>query len=149
MRRRTEHALRRPLAFGRAAVVPGDFPLPALNLRNEENLRARRHRLEIAGLVQLAVDRDRGFLLQVLPQPRIQLIHRLQHTAEVLRFHLELPHTTGVAAREARGEHDPGYHISQPTTQPAAVAATSAAPSSACRSPSQWRSRWRPSADRY
>ena len=41
------------------------------------------------------------------PRPGIQVVHRLQHAAQILRLHLELPHAAGVAACEARGEDDP------------------------------------------
>ena len=54
-----------------------------------------------------AVDRDGRLLLQVLTQARKQFVHRLQHAAQVLRLHLELPHAAGVTACEARGEDDP------------------------------------------
>jgi hypothetical protein len=39
--------------------------LPALNLRDEEHLGAGFYGLEIADLVELAIDGDGGFLLQV------------------------------------------------------------------------------------
>jgi hypothetical protein len=67
--------------FSSAKVLPSIFIvnteyfmqvlLPALDPRNEEHFRPRRNRLEIAGLVVFAVDRDRGFFLQVLAQARI------------------------------------------------------------------------------
>src|SRR4051812_7742620 len=70
--------------------------LTALDLRDEEHLGARRDRLEVAGLVDRAVDRDGGLLLQVLAQTGEQPVHLPDNAAEVLRLDLELRHAAGV-----------------------------------------------------
>ncbi len=43
-------------------------------------------RLEIADLVDLAIDRDRGFLLQMLAEPGIEPVQFLDHAAQAFRL---------------------------------------------------------------
>src|SRR5438132_4074921 len=84
--------------------------LAPLQLRDEEDLATRPDRLVIADLVDLAVDRDRGLLDQMLAEPRIELVHRLDDAAQVLGLDLELAHTAGVAPAETGSERDPRRH---------------------------------------
>src|SRR5579863_718857 len=62
----------------------------AFELGDEENLAARPHRLEIGGLVMdRAVDRDGGFFDEMLAEPGIEPVERLQDVAHRLRLDVE------------------------------------------------------------
>src|ERR1700722_5136204 len=125
--------------------------LPTLNARNEEHLRTGGHRLEIAGLVQFAIDRDGCLFLERVTQARKHRLHRLDHPSEIGFFNLELPHTVGVFACEARGEGDRGRHdrvTCRPTSPPERAEATSAGGACVCEMPTRSRWRWQPSADK-
>src|SRR5579862_2564925 len=84
-------AARRPPWAGSAAFELGD----------EEDFAALTDRLVVSDLVDLAVDRDGGFFLQVLAEAGIAPIHFLNHVAQDLCLDLELPHAAGVAPAEA------------------------------------------------
>jgi len=86
----------------------------SFELGDEEDLGARAERLEIGGLVEGAVDRDGGFLFEVVAQARVELVHRLDDCAQVFRLDREFAHPAGVAAAKAGGEDDPRGHCFAP-----------------------------------
>src|SRR5579883_3047092 len=136
-----------PDSSSRTAVgqAPGDddrgrvkrcMPRPrsaALELRDEEDLRAGFHGLVVADvLVDLAVDGDGGLVLEVVAEPVIETVELFEDAAEVLGLDRELLDALRVApAQAAREHHARGcHHRVTPSDQapPAPSAATSAAP---------------------
>src|SRR5438105_4324248 len=81
---------------GREQEVEG-WGSAAFELGDEEDFRAGLERLEVADLVDLAVDGDGGLLLEVLAQAGIEPVHFLDDAAQRLRRDGELPHPAGVA----------------------------------------------------
>jgi hypothetical protein len=57
--------------------------------------------------VEGTVDRDGGFLLEVLAQVGVELVHGLDDAAQVPGLDGEFAHAAGVAAAETRGEDNP------------------------------------------
>src|SRR5215472_2583404 len=77
----------------------------AFQLGDEEDLAALAQLLEVPGLVvDLAVDRDGRLRFEMLAEPGIHLIERLDDVAQALRLDLELPPAAGIAAAEAARE---------------------------------------------
>src|SRR5262245_43712389 len=86
-----------------------DHRLSALDLRDEEDFAALAERLQIADLVDLAVDGDGGLFFEMRAEARIELVERLDDAAQVSRRDLEFAHAAGVAAAEpARQGHPRG-----------------------------------------
>jgi len=81
--------------------------LAALDLGNKKDLAAGRHRLRINQLMDLAIQRDDGFLLQMPAQTRVERVHRLDDAAHGGGRDIEFRHPIRVAAAEAAGEDDP------------------------------------------
>ena len=80
--------------------------LSPFELGDEKDLGAWAERLEVGGLVEGTVDCDGGFFFEMLPQAGVELVHRLDDTAQVLGFDLEFAHPAGVPPAEAGGKHD-------------------------------------------
>jgi hypothetical protein len=60
--------------------------------------------------VDLAVDRDGGFLLEVVAEAGLEFIHFSNGVAQVFGIDSEFAHSTGVAPAEAGGEDNPRGH---------------------------------------
>src|SRR5690348_9433065 len=78
----------------------------AFELGDEEDFAALADRLVIGDVVDFAVDRDGGFLLQMLAEPGVAAIHLLDHVAQGLGFDLEFPRAAGVPAAETARQND-------------------------------------------
>src|SRR5579872_6904886 len=83
----------------------------AFELRDEEDFAALADLLEIGRLVvNLAVNRDRGLLLKVLAEPRMEPVERLDHVAHRRRLDIELALAAGIAAGEPARQDDVRGH---------------------------------------
>src|SRR5271168_1976482 len=82
----------------------------AFELRDEEHLRARPDDLVVADVVDRAVDRHRGLLLEMLAKPGKAAIHLLDDAAQGLGLDLELGHAAGIGAAETVGQDHPRGH---------------------------------------
>src|SRR5436305_1549445 len=81
--------------------------LAAFELWDKEDFAARADPLKIArGVVDLAVDRDGGLLLEVLAEPGIELVERLDDVAKALRLDVEFALAGGVAPAEPARQDD-------------------------------------------
>src|SRR5204862_5527775 len=79
----------------------------AFELRDEEDLAARADLLEIGRLVvDRAVNRDRGLFLEVLAEPRMEPVERLDHVAHRRRLDIEFALAVGIAAGEPARQDD-------------------------------------------
>src|SRR5271154_1506706 len=79
----------------------------AFELGDEEDLAALADHLVIADLVvDLAVDRDGGLLLEVLAEAGKPPVHFLDPVAQGLGLDRELPHAAGIAPAEAARQND-------------------------------------------
>ena len=92
----------------------GRLKLPPFELGDEEDLAARADRLEIGGLVDLAVDCDGGFFLEVVAEAGIEPVHFLDNTAQVFGLDRKFAHAAGVPPAEAGGEDHPRSHRPAP-----------------------------------
>src|SRR5262249_13774088 len=122
----------RPLAYRRRATTRGS-KLSAFQLRDEKNLGARSHGLVVADiLVDLAVDGDRGLVLQVVAESRLEPVDFLEDAAKVLGLDRELLDAAGIAPTQATREHYArgSRHAAMPRRRspPIPCAATSGAP---------------------
>src|SRR6516164_2882632 len=91
------------------------MPSAPFELGDEEDFAAGSDRLEIGGLVDLAVDRDGGFFFEVVPEAGVEAIHFPDDAAQVFGLDLEFAHAAGVAPAEAGGEHDSRGHRFTPS----------------------------------
>src|SRR5213078_2276000 len=95
---------------GRRAPLAPQLPrrrLAAFELRDEEDLAALPDLVEIGRLVvDLAVDRDRRFFFEVLAEPRMELVERLDHVAHRRRLDVEFLLAVGVATGEPARQDD-------------------------------------------
>src|SRR5215831_3395304 len=89
--------------------------LSPLELGNEEDFAAFTDRLEIGGLVKGAVDRDGGFLFEMLTEAGVEAVHRLDDAAQVPGLDRKFTHAAGVAAAETGREHNPRGHWLDPS----------------------------------
>src|SRR5215469_17146740 len=88
--------------------------LSAFEFGDEEDFATLADRLEIGGLVEGAVDRDGGFLFQMLTEAGVEAVHLPDNATQVLGLDLEFAHTAGVAATEPGCEHNPRSHPYSP-----------------------------------
>src|SRR5215469_15102226 len=89
-----------------ASLCPttADDSLSPFELWDEEDFAPLADRLIVGGLVKGAVDRDGGFLFEMLTEAGVEAVHLLDDAAQVLGLDCNFPHAAGVAAAKTGRE---------------------------------------------